>query len=200
MASCRAACGRRCCSVALIALTRGLHLDGLMDCCDGLFGGFTPERRLAIMRDSRVGAFGVLRRGRASSCCATARSSRSMAAGGWSGLILPPLLGRWAMALAIVAFPYGRAEGMGAAFKRAAGLAGRGWRRWRASVLARHSGGRGGWRCSFSPALVACCSLARFMLGRLGGLTGDCYGAINELVEVALLLIDRRGADRDAGG
>ena len=36
--------------VALLALTRGLHFDGLMDVCDGLFGGFTPERRLAIMR------------------------------------------------------------------------------------------------------------------------------------------------------
>ena len=46
--------------VALIAITRGLHFDGLMDVCDGLFGGFTPERRLEIMRDSRVGAFGVL--------------------------------------------------------------------------------------------------------------------------------------------
>ena len=43
-----------------IGLTRALHLDGLIDCCDGLFGGFTPERRLEIMRDSRVGAFGVL--------------------------------------------------------------------------------------------------------------------------------------------
>ena len=45
--------------VSLIVVNRGLHLDGLMDSCDGLFGGFTQERRLEIMRDSQVGAFGV---------------------------------------------------------------------------------------------------------------------------------------------
>src|SRR5260370_15965319 len=46
--------------VALVILTGGLHLDGLMDSCDGLFGGSTRERKLEIMRDSRVGSFGVL--------------------------------------------------------------------------------------------------------------------------------------------
>ena len=44
----------------MVIVTRALHLDGLMDVCDGIFGGFTPERRLEIMRDSRVGAFGVV--------------------------------------------------------------------------------------------------------------------------------------------
>src|SRR5690348_2754278 len=44
----------------LIILTGGLHLDGLMDSCDGLFGGHTRERKLEIMRDSHVGSFGVL--------------------------------------------------------------------------------------------------------------------------------------------
>ena len=43
----------------MVIVTRALHLDGLMDVCDGVFGGFPPERRLEIMRDSRVGAFGV---------------------------------------------------------------------------------------------------------------------------------------------
>ena len=46
--------------VVWVTFTRALHVDGFMDCCDGLFGGFTPERRLEIMRDSRVGAFGVV--------------------------------------------------------------------------------------------------------------------------------------------
>ena len=44
---------------AWLLLTRALHFDGFLDTCDGLFGGFTFERRLEIMRDSRVGAFGV---------------------------------------------------------------------------------------------------------------------------------------------
>lgn len=48
-------------TVALWAvLTGGLHLDGLADCCDGLLAATTPERRLEIMRDPRVGAFGVV--------------------------------------------------------------------------------------------------------------------------------------------
>ncbi|MEE8658391.1 hypothetical protein CGLAMM_03400 [Acetobacteraceae bacterium EV16G] len=45
---------------AQFLITGALHEDGLMDAADGLFGGRNPERRLAIMRDSRVGSFGVL--------------------------------------------------------------------------------------------------------------------------------------------
>ncbi len=41
-------------------LTRGFHLDGLSDCADGFWGGFTPEKRLTIMKDSAVGAFGSI--------------------------------------------------------------------------------------------------------------------------------------------
>lgn len=43
-----------------ILLTRGLHEDGLADYADGILGGASVERRLAIMKDSRIGAFGVL--------------------------------------------------------------------------------------------------------------------------------------------
>jgi adenosylcobinamide-GDP ribazoletransferase len=169
-----------------IAITRGLHLDGLMDCCDGLFGGFTPERRLAIMRDSRVGAFGVL----GAVAVLLLRHSGVAALDGWwraAGLVLPPLAGRWAMALAIVAFPYGRAEGLGAAFKAAAGprhLAG-------ATIAAAGLVAVvwSPWGLLALPAAALATALAaRFMLGRLPGLTGDCYGAINEIVEAMILL------------
>ncbi len=53
--------------VAAVALSGALHLDGLIDTCDGVFATATPERRLEIMRDSRVGSYGALA-GR-SSCC-----------------------------------------------------------------------------------------------------------------------------------
>ncbi|MBX9683100.1 MAG: adenosylcobinamide-GDP ribazoletransferase [Hyphomicrobium sp.] len=46
--------------VAAIALTGALHEDGLADTADGLFGGMTRERRLEIMKDSRIGTFGVI--------------------------------------------------------------------------------------------------------------------------------------------
>lgn len=44
---------------ALVLLTGALHEDGLADCADGMGGGGDPERRLAIMKDSRIGAFGA---------------------------------------------------------------------------------------------------------------------------------------------
>ena len=46
--------------VALVAATRILHLDGLMDTCDALFGGFDRKQRLEILRDPHVGAFAVV--------------------------------------------------------------------------------------------------------------------------------------------
>ena len=48
--------------VAMIALTRALHLDGFMDCCDGLLGSFDRVRRLEIMRDPHVSAGGYVNR------------------------------------------------------------------------------------------------------------------------------------------
>jgi adenosylcobinamide-GDP ribazoletransferase len=47
-------------AATLVAVTGALHEDGLADCADGLFGGTSPERRLDIMRDSRIGTYGVL--------------------------------------------------------------------------------------------------------------------------------------------
>lgn len=173
--------------VALIALTRGLHLDGLMDTCDGVFGGFTPERRLAIMRDSRAGAFGVL----AAVGCLLLRFA-GWSALGWPGqiaaLMLPPILGRWALVYATVAFPYGREEGLGRAFKEAAG--------WRELLIATPSAALLALACWWPWgvalllfALTVAFAVAHFLLRRLPGLTGDCYGAINEVVEVTALLV-----------
>lgn len=170
-----------------IVLTRGLHLDGLMDCCDGLFGGFTPERRLEIMRDSQVGAFGVLG---AVAFLLLRFNGLATLAGWWQvvGLLLPPTLGRWSMVLAMVAYPYGRATGLGSSFKESAsgrqvvlagvvatGIAMAAWWPWGVVALPL--------------AATLTVLTVRFMLRRLPGLTGDCYGAINEIVELALLVL-----------
>jgi len=172
---------------ATIGLTRGLHLDGLMDSCDGLFGGGTPERRLAIMRDSAVGAFGVL----GAAATLLVRYAGLTAAGGrWrtAALLLAPVCGRWALAYAIVAFPYARPAGLGRAFKDAAG--------WRELALASGAAATIGavvwwpWgAATLLPAWGVAGLGARFILRRLPGLTGDSYGALNELVEVAILLL-----------
>ena len=44
---------------ALLVLTRAIHTEGFLDCCDGLFGGYSREERLRILRDTHVGAFAV---------------------------------------------------------------------------------------------------------------------------------------------
>jgi|SRR5581483_4448593 len=172
---------------AAALLTGGLHLDGLMDACDGLFGGRTPERRLEIMRDSRVGSFGVIGGVlalliRYAALAALPPALRPPA------LVLQPVAGRWVMAAAIWLFPYARPSGLGAAFKEGA--------RWPAVALATLAAAGMAWLAFGPPGPVALVPpaaagglAARFMMARLGGLTGDCYGALNELAEIVVLLV-----------
>jgi adenosylcobinamide-GDP ribazoletransferase len=170
----------------LAFLTGGLHLDGLMDSCDGLFGWRTSAERLAIMRDSRVGSYGVTGGVLVLLLQFACLSSLT----GWlrtGGIVAMTTLGRWAMVYATVAFPYARAEGLGTAFTQGAG------RRELvvATLLALAIGsaalGPGG-----PPLLVVAWLtawlVARATLQKLPGLTGDSYGAINEVVTSAALL------------
>ncbi len=172
---------------AAVLLTGGLHLDGLIDTCDGLFGGRTPERRLEIMRDSRVGSFGV-----AGGVLALLIKYAALAALPPAlrppVLVLQPVAGRWVMAAAIWLFPYARPAGLGAAFKEGA--------RWPAVALATVAAAALAWLAFGPPGLAvlvpaaAASALAgRFMMARLGGLTGDCYGAMGELAEIVVLLV-----------
>ncbi len=167
-----------------VLATGALHLDGFLDSCDGLFGGQTPEARLRIMRDERAGAFAVI--GGillllVKYSCLGALGSLTMA------LIVTPTVGRWGMALAVVAFPYGRAEGVGRWMKDHAGF----WQTVLASITA------------LATALLACRwfglvvlalavlvmgGVAAFVLRRLPGFTGDIYGALCETLEAGTLL------------
>jgi adenosylcobinamide-GDP ribazoletransferase len=172
-----------------ILLSGGLHLDGFLDACDGLLGGFNAESRLEIMRDERIGAFAL--------------------AGGvllllvkYAALItlpvlspalwLAPVLGRWGMTAAIYFFPYARPQGLGKAMKDHASH----WEVLLASLIALASGVVSG-----NPRGLFACLLAagiiwlggHFTLQRIPGLTGDIYGALNELVEAAVLLVFAAG-------
>lgn len=173
--------------VALVLLTGGLHLDGLMDTCDGLFGGRTRERRLEIMRDSRVGSFGVL-----GGVCilllkfALFASIESHMLSLALFVVLP--VSRWAMVLALRIFPSARAGGLGATFRQTVTLPRliiAGTTAFLLALIVGHEGGVLMW------CMATCVA---FLLGALatrliGGLTGDTYGAIAECSEVGVLLV-----------
>jgi adenosylcobinamide-GDP ribazoletransferase len=175
--------------VFLVVITRGLHLDGFMDVCDGLFGGYTRERRLEIMRDSHVGAFAVI--GAASLLLLKYGGLVSLLTLPTIGrewvLLLFPTLSRWAMVILLGAFPYVRRRGLGSPFHQGkSGLSTA-----VAAVIAVAAsvllGGVGG------AAMLLGVSALVWLLGlvmsrMLGGLTGDTYGATNELTEAVALV------------
>lgn len=173
--------------VALAVLTRGLHLDGLMDSADALLGGFTRDRRLAILRDPNVGAFAVI----GVVCVMLIKViavSELPPLGRVSALLLFPCLSRWAMLLTMERYPYVRRRGLGTAFLRgrgklqlALGLA----------VALFASVALAG---VYGIALLAAASALAWGIGAwatrlLGGVTGDIYGTVNEIVETALLVL-----------
>lgn len=171
----------------LAGLTGGLHIDGLADTFDALGGGRGDRQRmLDLMRDSRIGAHGaaalVLVLVLKVFALAAVLQRRELAL-----VLLFPAIGRWAVTPSIVMHPYARAEGLGRAFNGAARarevaiatviLA--------AAVILLGPG-------LVVPALGALAVAALFALWlrqRLGGLTGDVYGATIELAEATALVL-----------
>ena len=176
--------------VGLAVPNRFLHLDGLMDFCDAMWGGHSVERRLEIMRDSRVGSFAV------AGCVSVmlvkfaALASLLTITTGLSGLLFFPMVSRWCMTLLLTAFPYGRRQGIGSAFASSG-------RPWLATGFALLTVAAVAWfLLGFVGILVlVVVSSASLLMGwwtlrKLGGgLTGDCYGAANEMMEAVALVM-----------
>jgi adenosylcobinamide-GDP ribazoletransferase len=171
---------------AWVIVTGGLHLDGLGDSCDGLLATVTPARRLEIMKDPRAGMWAVV-------------GLILLLLGKWTAiqsvpplvLLIPPILGRCGMVLAVYSFPYARAGGLGGYFRD-------GLSRVQVGIAAL---------CALALVLVAAVWIDRAVLvtmpvmlavvyvggrwaaARLGGgLTGDVYGALCEVTELLCLL------------
>lgn len=167
-------------------LTGGIHLDGLADVLDGLAGG-DPERRIAIMRDGRVGVFGaaglVLCVLIATGALDALPAGRHVAV-----LLLAPAVGRLAPVVIGPLFPAATAgEGVGAAFLE--GLSPWAAPVWVAGAWTLAGALFGPWgglllSLGLASALVWAVWLAR----RLGGLTGDVLGSAVELGELATLV------------
>lgn len=172
--------------VANILLTGGLTCDGFMDTMDGIFSGRSKERMLEIMKDSRVGANGVM----AFILLILLKWSLLL---DLSPLLLPttlfvmPLLGRFAMVIGITLFPYARPDGIGKAFAKYADKA----TLYTSLVLTLLMLILVGKQALISMAVVSICTVvfARFVTNLIGGLTGDIYGAISELAEIIVLLV-----------
>jgi adenosylcobinamide-GDP ribazoletransferase len=177
-------------SVLIVALwaflTGGLHLDGLADTADGLGAGFGREEALAIMRDARIGAYGVtaIALVLAAKLAALASLAPDLR---WRGLILAPVLGRLGPLLLARVCPPARGEGAGHAFAQAvsrpAVAAG-------ALVATAAAVALTGVWAAALLGLVAGLAVAfgSYLRWRLGGLTGDCLGALVEASEAGSLV------------
>jgi len=172
---------------ATIVTTGCLHEDGLADAADGLGGGTTPEQKLAIMRDPRVGTYGA---------CALIVSAL-LRAGAIASLATPALVtpaliaahaaGRAMMPVAMSLVPPARTDGLSASASlvsrkgaMSAGILGL-----LAMVLAL------GVTASIIVALLmllAIAGVARVCVRQIGGQTGDVLGAIEQVGEIIVLL------------
>jgi adenosylcobinamide-GDP ribazoletransferase len=180
-------------------LTGAFHEDGFADACDGLGGGGSKERVLAIMKDSRIGAFGAI-------------GLFLMLGLKWTTLVATPgavfaqcvvashMLSRWC-AIGLIAFlPYVRADA-DAKVKDFAGRLSVG--EWLMSGVIGVLGlvplawlyGRSGVALDWTAlGAGACAAAAAAVVGglyvrrRIGGYTGDCLGAVQQLAELGFLL------------
>jgi adenosylcobinamide-GDP ribazoletransferase len=170
--------------VTLVLLSGALHLDGLMDSCDALVLGKSPEERLKIMRDSHIGSFGavggfsILILKCAALTCLTGMERIAT-------LLLMPIMGRWAMTYSIFAHPYPRLSGMGKAFKDEANLG----KLIIATFISLSIGFALTWLVGLgviASVWVMTAVLGSFLQAKFGGLTGDSYGAIAEVSETTV--------------
>jgi adenosylcobinamide-GDP ribazoletransferase len=176
-------------SVALVALlawlTRGLHLDGLGDTFDGFGAGGDRERVLRIMDDSHIGAFGVI--AIVLLLFFKIHAIASIESERWRALLAGPVLGRWAMV--VLGYRSQAAKpGLGAAlidqlatrhFALATALA-----LLLTAAILRVSG-----IAVMAVVYVFAAASKRFFYRRLGGVTGDTFGAVGELSETLVLIM-----------
>ena len=171
----------------LVVITGAMHEDGLADTADGLWGGWGPEQRLEIMRDSRIGAYGVI--ALILSLGARWAALWLLFEQGWAvaaaALVSAAALSRAAMPALMCALPHAREDGLSrsvggvqpATAAIAIGVA---------VLAALLLAGAGGIGAVFWSGLAAL-GIARLARAKIGGQTGDILGATQQAVETAVL-------------
>jgi adenosylcobinamide-GDP ribazoletransferase len=171
---------------AAVVVTGAFHEDGLADTADALWGGHDVERRLAILKDSRHGTFGVaaLVLGLGLRISLVATLAPAAAAG---ALVAAGALGRGAAVALMATTPTARADGLGASYVRALRRRGAGFGV--LAALALGAAALAGWVvAAAAAALGAAWIVRRLAVAKLGGLVGDVLGAAEQVAELAVLV------------
>ncbi|QJD82141.1 adenosylcobinamide-GDP ribazoletransferase [Cohnella herbarum] len=170
-----------------IFLTGALHLDGWMDLADGLGSYRSRERMLEIMKDSRVGAMGVV--------AAIVLIGLKVAAlqqlvihDELAIVAMVPAVARFALLGVIYIFPYIQVQGLGTGLRQGVNRASLVLNLLLLLAVAYFIAGFIGW-VAIGAVIVAAWLFGRFIVRKLGGFTGDAYGALVEAMETFMLLI-----------
>ena len=173
--------------VALIVATGGLHEDGLSDLADGVWGGANPAKRLEIMSDSRIGAYGAIAlivsvSGRAAAIATIGQPLFVLGA-----LVAAAAVSR-AMMPALMAFGTpAKADGLGATAGKPATAAWGGALLLAAVICAVAA--PAGWLMCLIAAGAGAALIAWFAHRNLGGYTGDVAGAAQQVAELFALTV-----------
>ncbi len=167
---------------AQIWLTGALHEDGLADTADGFGGGRDTERKLTIMRDSHIGAFGAIALIMVLGVRVAAISERPGWLATWA-LMAAGASGRAAMLLLLILLRPARRDGVAADLRNppaasvAVGVI--------FAVVIDLTGG--GW--ALLAGALACLAVAYLAQRNVGGYTGDVLGATEQTVEAVVLSV-----------
>jgi adenosylcobinamide-GDP ribazoletransferase len=180
-------------AAAILAVTAGLlvtgalHEDGLADLADGFGGGRDRAAKLAIMRDSRIGSFGVL--ALLLSVLLRVAALAALPSPGWTAaaLIAGHALSRAPLPAVMLLLPPARADGLAVAAGRPApgGTAAAALIGLAAGLLAL---GLSGGLAGAAVAAVAALGLSALARRQIGGQTGDVLGAVQQVAEAGVLL------------
>ncbi len=170
----------------MVIASGGLHLDGFADTCDGIGGQKPVEDRWRAMSDSRTGSYGVI--GVVLLLLVKYAALNSVPASSLLiTLVMMPMLSRWAMVYSVFIYKYAKPTGLGKAFKESTGWLGLTVATVITAVMAILIAQLIGLAIMIVVWIVTMVAAAYFK-GKFSGLTGDNYGAINEITEVSVLL------------